>query len=346
MVLSRLKKLQEEMEKKGCGAFLVEDKINLFYFTGLELSNGLFIATNAGGVLLVDHRYFERAKTLCPYPVELSDSTSPKELLQTVETVGVDGTVLTHQKFKDFEQLLSGKKLLSFPGILRFLRRVKDPHEIAALRKAAQIGNLGFDLLQSLFKEGISEIELAQELEIHWKKLGSKGVAFEPIIAFGANSSMPHYRASKTHLRPGEHILIDIGVNYEHYNSDKTRVFFFGPQNQQIEEIYKIVQEAQKEAIQLCKPGALIGEIDRAARKVIKDAGYGDKFVHSLGHGVGLEIHEEPFLRNKPGTSQVPLEEGMVITIEPGIYLQGIGGVRYEDTLLITAKSCEVLTAS
>ena len=346
MVLNRFEKLKKFLAKNGCGAFLVEDKINLFYLTGLELSAGLLIATEKGGILLVDNRYFEQAQNCSPYPVQLSETASLKELLKGIPTIGVDGTVLTHHKFKEFEQLFPEKQLLTFPNVLRILRMVKDQQELDSLKKAAYLGNQGFDFLQNLFREGVTEVELAQELEIFWKRLGSKGVAFDPIVAFGSNSSMPHYRAGKTALQSGMHILIDIGVNFEHYHSDRTRVFFFGVPNPKIVEIYQIVQTAQKEALSLCKPGTLIGDLDKAARKVIGDAGYGPLFTHSLGHGVGLEIHEEPFLRGKPPASELPLEEGMVITLEPGIYLPGEGGVRYEDTVVITSDGHEILTSS
>lgn len=155
---------------------------------------------------------------------------------------------------------------------------------------------------------------------------------------------MPHYRAGNTKLKQGMPILIDIGVNYRHYHSDMTRVVFLGEPDPKLKTIYHIVEKAQKEALQLCKPGTLIGELDRAARGYIESQGYGDHFGHGLGHGVGLEIHELPNVRNKPPFNSMVLLPGMVITIEPGIYIPDIGGVRIEDTIVITENGHENLT--
>ena len=197
----------------------------------------------------------------------------------------------------------------------------------------------------SLLKEEISEAELALELEFFWKKRGAKKLAFDPIIAFGANSSMPHYRAGLAKLQSHTSILIDIGVVLSHYHSDMTRVVHFGTPTSVIEKIYSIVEEAKARALALCCPGTLVGELDRAARDWIASQGYGERFTHSLGHGVGLDIHEPPTIRDSGLYRTLPLQPGMVITIEPGIYLPGIGGVRLEDTVLITENGHENLTA-
>lgn len=343
MVLKRFERLQEQLLQQGCDAFLVEDKINLYYYTGLELSAGLLIASGTGGTLLVDSRYFENATQKSPFQVLLMEQNSLKGLLKKHKTVGADGSLVTHQKFKEWEALSPEVNWKSLPNTLRMIRMIKDPCEIEALRQAATLGLAGFNFLEGEFREGISERELAQELEIFWKRGGSKGVAFEPIIAFGEASSMPHYRSGEKKLRHGEHILVDIGVNLAHYHSDRTRVFFFGTPDPKITQLYQLVQEAQKAALDICKPGTALGELDKAARQVIAAEGYGEQFTHSLGHGVGLEIHEEPFLRSKPPYGEMLLQERMVITLEPGIYLPGKGGVRYEDTVLVTNNGYEIL---
>lgn len=341
--LKRFERLQQLLLQKGCDLFLIEDKINLYYFTGLELSLGMLIATPNEGTLIVDGRYYEQALKLSPFPVKLKEKTSLSELLKGEATLGFDGALISHQRFKELEEILPQTKWISLPNALRVLRMIKDSQEIEALQKAAKLGNQGFDFVQSLFREGITEIELARELEIFWKREGSKGVAFDPIIAFGPNSSMPHYRGGATPLTRGTHILVDIGVNLEHYHSDKTRVFFFGEPNPKIAAIYTVVQEAQKAALDICQPGTVIGELDKAARAIIAAEGYALQFTHSLGHGVGLEIHEEPFLKGNSPASELPLREGMVITIEPGIYLPGVGGVRYEDTVVVTGQGYRIL---
>jgi Xaa-Pro aminopeptidase len=212
------------------------------------------------------------------------------------------------------------------------------------LRKAANLGTEGFEYLLEIIREGISEAELAVELEIFWKRKGSRGLSFQPIIAFGASSSMPHWRASSARLKKGDAILIDIGVHYHHYHSDMTRVVYFKEADPKMVEIHSIVQEAQQLALSLCKPGVKIGELDKTARDSITKRGYGAHFTHSLGHGIGLEIHELPTLRSGSPQSDLLLEPGMCITIEPGIYLAGVGGVRLEDTVVITESGYENLT--
>lgn len=355
---NRLHRLQETLHSAACDAILIEDKTNLYYLTGLDLSAGKLLVHSQGALLFVDNRYFELCQKSSPFPVRPLDNPKFEEQLAGPEfsfilTLAFDSDTTT---YKNYEQLLKLTDAVSaarpdLPLALRpldmpikHLRTIKDKTEITTLRKAAELGSKGFDFLCSFLKEGVTEQEAAIELEIFWKRLGSKALAFDPIIAFGANSSMPHYRAGETKLRPGDIILIDIGVNYQHYHSDMTRVAFFGPPNPQLLSIHSIVESAQKAALELCRPGTTIGALDSAARDIIASHGYGPNFTHSLGHGVGLDIHEFPTIRNASPMNALCLQPGMVITIEPGIYLPGIGGVRIEDTVLITDNGHENLT--
>lgn len=260
-----------------------------------------------------------------------------------IKTLAFDSENTSFKRFEDLEQSLSCA-LIPLVNPVAHLRLLKDAEELQLLREAAALGSKGFHYVCSLLKEGVSEIELARELEIFWKRNESKALAFDPIIAFDVNGSMPHYRAGSALLKKGMPILMDIGVNKAHYHSDMTRVVFFGEADPKIQEMYAIVQEAQQQALELCQPGVLIGEVDAKARSYITSKGYGEYFSHGLGHGVGLQIHEAPSIRNKPPYYNVPLAPGMVITIEPGIYLPGIGGVRFEDTIAITAEGHENLT--
>jgi Xaa-Pro aminopeptidase len=348
--LSRLHKLQQYLRELACDGLLIEDPIDLFYMTGLELSSGRLLAHHFGADLLVDNRYFENCQKVSPFPVFSSDKTSFLTLLERPElsylrNLGFDSEKISYKDYQELEKQFHHRAMLKpLESPIKHLRIIKDETEISLLQRAAALGSDGFDFVCSFLKEGISEVEVATELEIFWKKRGSKGLAFQPIIAFGANSSMPHYRAGSSQLQKGQSVLIDIGVNYQHYHSDMTRVVFFGTPPKEIQEIYPIVKEAQRLALEKCTPGTLVGDLDQTARQYIVDKGYGEYFIHSLGHGVGLEIHEFPTLRNKPPFSQIPLKQGMVITIEPGIYLPGIGGVRLEDTVLITEEGHENLT--
>lgn len=343
----RLNGLQKAIQDHNADAILIEHPVNLFYLTGQQFSTASLLVHTKGACLLADNRYYEVCKKNLSIPVVLSDQTSLKQLLSSeefgfIKTLGFDSENTSYKRFEELSKFTIDLKPFEDP--VKNLRMIKDEEEIQLLKEAADLGSQGFDYICSLLKEGITEIELAQELEIFWKRKGGSGVAFDPIIAFGPNSSMPHYRAGNDKLFRGKHVLIDIGVNYHHYHSDMTRIVFFGEPDPKIVEIFHIVEKAQLAAIALCRPGFTMGEIDNLARGHIMRQGYGDYFKHGLGHGVGLEIHEAPTIRNKAPFKDMLLQPGMVITIEPGIYLPGIGGIRIEDTIVITEDKNENLT--
>ncbi len=337
---SRVAQLQTTLTQLGYQAFLVEDQVNLYYLTGLDLSAGRLLVTQKEAFLFVDGRYLERCQTLSPFPVIRTEPNSDtfKDWLHHHPLISRIAFSQGTTSFKQYRELAKidqnfSRKIEWIPldSPVEQLRITKDPEELEALQTAADLGSRGFDFLCELLKPGISEVEAATELEIFWKRQGAEP-GFKPIIAFGANSSMPHYRPGHTKLKSRDSVLIDIGVVLDHYYSDMTRMAYLGTPLPKMAEIHAIVQEAQQAAIALCVPGTTTGQLDDAARSMIRKAGYGDQFLHGLGHGVGLEIHEAPFLRNR----DIVLQPGMVITIEPGIYLPGIGGVRIEDTLLVS----------
>ncbi|MBS4171653.1 Xaa-Pro peptidase family protein [Neochlamydia sp. AcF95] len=341
---NRLAKVKKILHDSNLEAFLVEDPTNLYYLTGLVLSAGkLLIKTKSHSALFVDNRYYEYCKNQAPVPVYLSDKTSLESVLEGISTLAFDGETISYQTYVSMQEKFKNLKLVSLSHSLQKIRALKDAQEIAILQEAAQLGMQGYEYIKSLLKEGVREDQLAAELEIFWKKKRAQGVAFDPIIAFGANSALPHYRPAETELREGMTVLFDIGVKWKGYHSDLSRTLFWGEPPAIMRKVYAIVEKAQQRAMALCKPGITLGELDRAARDYISACGYGEHFLHSLGHGVGLEIHEWPSIRDKEPYQQLPLQEGMVITIEPGIYLPGIGGVRIEDTLLITSTGYQVL---
>jgi Xaa-Pro aminopeptidase len=256
--------------------------------------------------------------------------------------VGFDSTFTTYEAYQLLQELQT--PLIALKNPLKSLREKKEPSEIGHLTKAAMLCVEGFDYVTTLLQEGISEREIVTALEIFWLQKGGERVAFTPHIAFGEGSSQPHYHSAERRLKKGDSVLIDIGVVTEHYNSDMTRVVAFGEPAEKIKEIYQYVWEAYQAATELCRPGVKIREVDRAARGLIEKKGFGEYFPHGLGHGVGLEIHEAPRIHSVGNDAERVLEEGMVLTIEPGIYLPGIGGVRLEDTLLITITGFEILT--
>ena len=353
----RLVRLQHAMREVACDALIVDDKIDLYYLTGLELSAGKLLVHTKGAILIVDSRYIEVCRKKSPFPVLLSEGDDLKKLLLSNELEYIKVLAFeTNLPFKSYQELSKlsdnlslqspSKKLVIQPvdDLIKNVRGIKDSAEIDLLRDAAKLGTEGFHFVSQILKEGISEDEVARELEIFWKRKGSKCLGFDPIIAFGSNSSMPHHRAGPSKLQQGDVVLVDIGVNYRHYHSDMTRIIYFGQPDPRIQTIYQVVLEAQQAALALCTPGITVGAIDAAARDYIAAKGYGAYFTHGLGHGVGLEIHELPVIKNIPPYYSTVLRPGMVLTIEPGIYLGGVGGIRIEDTIVITDTGYEDLT--
>lgn len=350
--IERLNRLRSLMKEHQIDMYIVDDLTNILYLTGLELSAGRILVTLTKAFLIVDDRYYERCNKYSPLETRLQSQFPLETLLQQNTSppcsVGFDTETTPYQSFEEYNKItqkISPQILLKpVPNLVKKLRSIKDTQEISLLQQAADLGCEGFHYLCGLLKEGVTETQLAVELEIFWRRRGGKKLAFDPIIAFGANSSMPHHRASATPLKQGDIVLIDIGVNLNHYHSDMTRTVFFGKPVPQLEEIYAIVEEAQSKALHLCKPGVKIGAVDLAARDFIAAKGYGERFSHGLGHGVGLEIHELPVVRSSAAYRDTLLEPGMVITIEPGIYLPNIGGVRIEDTIVITSDGYDNMT--
>lgn len=345
--MNRLKKAEQLLKKENLAGLIIDKPIDIFYLTGLELSLGRVVITERGATLYVDGRYFEGCKRKAPCPVKLirkddKDTLAGDEWTLSGKRVGFDAEYTTYAVFETLSKLSS--ELIPMSNPLKELKEVKEKGEILALKKAADLGSKGFDFVCSILKEGISEEEVAIELELFWRKKGGQRVAFAPHIAFGEGTAEPHYHAGQRKLKKGDTVLIDIGVVCDHYHSDMTRVLFFGRPSEEIAQVYHIVREAQAEALEICRAGVSIGELDRVARAYIESKGYGKQFLHSLGHGIGLEIHETPTIRSSGRDAQRPLKEGMVITIEPGVYLAGIGGVRLEDTIAITKTGYENLT--
>lgn len=351
--IARLERLRSHLASLQCEALLIENPIDLLYLTGLELSPGKLIVSQSDACLIVPSRDHEYALRQTTYPVLLLNEYVLNECIveTNIHQIAFDQHHTSYQDFINLNQLAATLKsnaysldLLPLESPIQHLRFIKDREEIAALRQAAHLGYQGYEYVASLLREGVTESELAFELEFFWKKKGGSRLAFDSIIAFGPNSSMPHYRAGSTPLTSNTLVLIDIGVVLSHYHSDMTRTLFFGTPSPQMKGIYSIVEEAKEKALALCKPGTRIGDLDRVARESIASKGYGDYFTHSLGHGIGLEIHESPILRQNGIHRDLLLQPGMVITIEPGIYLPKIGGVRLEDTILITENGYENLT--
>jgi len=341
----RIQKLAALLPSYSVDGLLITAPKDLFYLLGVNLSRGKLLILKDAAHLIVDGRYFEYCKANIGHASVWLDEEKPlNKLTEGLKSLGFDEE---HESYKSFCQLqkeVAPTLLVPICKPLSALRIKKDPHEIELIKAACQLTVDSFKQLSPLLKEGITEKEVASLLEIYWKQHGADGSAFAPIIAFGPNTAYPHHESAAMKLKKNNPVLVDIGALLNQYNSDMTRMIFFGAVDKKIEKILDVVREAHEEALLACSPGISTYELDAIARSVVEEEGFGAHFVHALGHGVGLDIHEPPRLKKDPKIPNVILEEGMVITIEPGIYLPGVGGVRLENTIVIRASGYENLT--
>lgn len=349
---SRLNRLKKALSAQELGMYLVEHPLDLFYLTGLSLSKGHLFVGGRKAHLFVDGRYLEIAKTNKEIECSLSSEENILSFLveSKAQSIGFDSQETSYERYVSLKSLLQKVKKktdrlvrLESSSVVPKLRMIKDKKEQELLRKSAALNWMGYEFLLGILSTHITEKEAAKEWEIFCRSNGAEKVSFEPIIAFGANSSMPHYRSGDAKLKKGDIVLMDLGVELSHYCSDMTRILFYGKPEPKLQNLYEVVREAHKAALSLCRPGIAIGELDKAARAVMRKEKLEKYFIHSLGHGIGLEVHETPRIKAGGEDAHMLLESGMAITIEPGLYLPKIGGVRFEDTILITEKGYENL---
>ncbi|MCX8131654.1 MAG: aminopeptidase P family protein [Clostridia bacterium] len=349
IILERIIRLREELMKKDIEAALVCKKENCTYMSGFNGGEAYLIITQDEAVLVTDSRYTEQAATQAIlYKIiqfEGSLLVTLDDVLKSrgVSRLGFEENYVTFDDYSSYKAELGISELIPLGGIIENLRIVKDRGEIDIIRKAVEIADNSFSDILNFIKPGVKELELAAELEYSMKRQGAKGSSFEIIVASGERSSMPHGTADERVLRLGDAITIDFGAIYKDYCSDMTRTVFLGQPEDELKKVYSIVLEAQVRAMESAKRGLTGKEIDAVARSIIKEAGYEKNFGHGLGHGVGLEIHEEPRLSPKGNKK---MEDGMVVTVEPGIYIPGLGGVRIEDIIVIDGEKPVVLTSS
>ncbi|UJF14666.1 Xaa-Pro peptidase family protein [Jeotgalibaca sp. MA1X17-3] len=346
--MSRLSKIQAILKNKELDALLVTSPYNLRYVSNFTGTTGLALITQEQAFFITDFRYTKQAADQAKgFEIVRNNGPIFDEVKKIVESKGLIqlGFEDTHVSFRSFDQLetMLDCDLIPSSGIVEELREIKDESEIAIIKKACEIADAGFKYILDYIKPGVSEIEIANKLDFHMRELGATGVSFETIVASGYRSAMPHGVASEKLIEQGDFVTLDFGCYYNGYVSDMTRTVSVGEPLPKLKEIYKIVLEAQLKVLEEAKAGMTGIEVDRIARDVISSYGYGDYFGHSNGHGIGLEIHEGP---NTSQKAPKKLVVGNVITNEPGIYLDGIGGVRIEDDLIITATGNEILTHS
>ncbi len=342
----RIKRVRQKMQEDGLDAFLIDSPENRFYLTGFTGTAGKVLFTPEKNFFLTDFRYTEQArKQILDYHILEIKQKFEEELVklvkdEKVKRMGFESEVVTYEQYEKYKESFEGIELTAAKNLVKDLRLIKDTDEIDRIKKAVMITDKAFEYILGKVKPGISEKELALEMEFFLKKQGGTKNAFDFIVASGKRSSLPHGVASDKLLESGDFITFDFGTFYKGYCSDLTRTIVIGKPNSKQKEIYEVVLTAQQEVIKKIKPGMTCEETDGIARDIIKKAGFADNFGHGLGHGIGLEIHEGPRVSY---TSEDVLKPGMVITDEPGIYIPDWGGVRIEDDLLITEEGCEVL---
>jgi Xaa-Pro aminopeptidase len=301
---------------------------------------------------LTDFRYQESATRQAPGFKTVIYNLGPAQVLPDLFTehktdrLGLEGHHLTFSKYGQIEEALKKSRpdagIISAEGLVESLRIVKEPEEIELIRHSLDLTENTLASVWELMEIGKTEKEIAWEIERRIRENGGESVSFPPIVAAGPNAALPHAIPTARRIAEGDPVILDLGSKLNHYCSDMTRTWIAGKPEKRMQEIYRIVHNAQNAALEMVKAGASSVEVDAAARDFIRQAGYGDYFGHGLGHGVGLAVHEAPGLRKFTPTV---LEANMVVTIEPGIYIPGYGGVRLENMVRVTAEGCEVLNS-
>lgn len=351
----RHKAVRDAMKELKLDALLLTHPPDLHYLTNFTGDDSVGLITHKDFFLVTDFRYKQQAGmeagwlTTSLRDAKMSDAVA-KVLKETpLKRIGFEANFTTVGQIDALlkslkEQSVAAPELVPLENVMLTLRKIKDDHEIDLVRKSVALAEEAFGAIKEEIKPGQTENYLAGLLILELRSRGASNSSFLPIVATAANSSLPHYRPSddKTELEKDQPCLVDWGAVLNGYCSDLTRTFLIGHVPHKIREIYKVVYDAQMAAIKFLRPGVTTLQADRVARDVIEKAGYGEEFGHGLGHGIGREIHELPSLRKTGGEEE--LRPGMIVTVEPGIYLPGVGGVRIEDDVLITHSGCEVLS--
>ncbi len=344
--MSRVDRLRGLLVQHQLDGVLVHKPENRTYLTGFTGSAGVALVTARDALLLVDFRYTEQAAAEAPGWEVVKVSRQATEAIVEVargrelRRIGFESDGLTYKQHGELAKALQPSELVPVDGLDR-LRWVKEPEELARIREAVAIADAGFAHIQTRLQPGVRERDVALELEFFMRRHGADKEAFETIVASGVRSSLPHGRASDKVVGYGEFVTLDFGAVVRGYHSDCTRTVVLKEASSRHRELYELVLTAQQRALAGLRPGLSTRDADALARQVIADAGYGDQFGHGLGHGVGLAIHEGPALSPREDAT---LEAGMVVTVEPGVYLPGWGGVRIEDLAVITLGGYEILT--
>lgn len=346
--MEKLTKIRKSLQELNLDALLVASPINRRYVTGFTGTAGIAIISAEEALFITDFRYTEQAAsqakgfTVIEHKQLIEEEVKAQLVRLKVKRLGFEKNHITYATYDKYNELFDAE-LVPTSEIVEKIRLIKTPEELTILKKAAQIADAAFEHILGFIKPGVKEIEVSNELEFFMRKQGATQSSFDTIVASGFRSAMPHGVASTKEIQAGELVTLDYGALYEGYVSDITRTVAVGDISDELKKIYDTVLEAQLRGVDGIKPGMSGIEADALTRDYIKEQGYGEYFGHSTGHGIGLEVHEGPGLSFR---SDIKLEPGMVVTVEPGIYIPNVGGCRIEDDIVITETGNERLTTS
>lgn len=348
----RRERLRRLLKSKSIPALLVSDSANVHYLTGFGGEDSWLLIIADRAVLLSDSRFTEQIAIECPgleadirrpgKGRKLTDQAADLAGRFKLAGLGFERSHLAVAAYEAIRAKCKSTELVGVDGVVESLRVIKDRGEVDAIRAAVESAEQAYGVVRSALQATYSEKEVADRIDAEVRRFSAQDSAFETIVAVGDRAALPHARPGNRRLATSPLVLIDWGARRDHYHSDLTRTLFLGKPTAKFARVYDVVRKAQQAAIDAIAPGAAARDIDRAARIVIEAAGFGRYFGHSIGHGLGLRIHEDPGLRADNPSS---LRPGMVVTVEPGIYLKGWGGIRIEDDVLVTRSGRQVLTS-
>lgn len=346
--MGMLQQLRTALQTNEIDGILITSPYNRRYVSNFTGTAGAVLVTETEAIFITDFRYTtqaaEQAKgfTIIEHTKSMEEEIARQIVQLDIKQLGFEAEHVTYDTFTRYEQLFAAE-LVGIKQIIETIRIKKTEEEIAILKEAASIADKAFDHILDVIKPGVREIDVANELEFYMRKLGATSSSFDIIVASGYRSALPHGVASEKKIKNGELVTLDFGALYQGYCSDITRTVAVGDISDELRNIYDVVLEAQKLGVAGLKPGMTGKEADALTRDYITEKGYGDYFGHSTGHGIGLEVHEGPSLSMR---SSIVLESGMVVTVEPGIYIPEVGGCRIEDDVVLTETGKDVLTTA
>lgn len=334
---------------KGVDGALITSEPCTLYLSGYSNDAAFILLTKDCALYFTDSRYTEEATAVCGDQAEVItvngasvfDTISEYVQKFNIKTLGFEGRYVSYETYLKMQKAFDGVRLTSIDDFMDEARMVKTRDEISLIKKAAGINDKAFLRTLKKVKAGITEKQLSSELEYQMRKLGADGLAFTTIVAFGANTSKPHAHSGDTKLEEGMPVTIDFGCKVKGYCSDITRTFAFGDPGEDFKTVYEAVLEANLKGIEAVRAGIKAGDVDSASREYLRSKGLDKYFTHSTGHGVGVEIHENPYVK---AMSDTVLKKNMIITVEPGVYMEGLYGVRVEDLILVENDGCNVIS--